>query len=672
MKKRNTIVCLALAALMGASMGLSACSGDKEEETSVPYEKIALTGETPDLIPKDLSYTEHVLAEEGKTDYKIVVPEKTSDILLFAVQELKDRWKEALGDKIESISESELEISGTQGKYIFLGHSEYLPSGMDISESATSVCGYVIKTVGDDVFIAGHADRGTLNGVYDFMKCVFNYRYYAPEVWQINDRSEEKLYLPAFDTLNRPEIDMPYMRTDTLKGGATSGRRMRIINNTNEVFLDINGVGYHTAFGYLAPATYLNPSDSANYHPEWFMSTGNEPDAQAATVEQICYNAHCKDEDKYSKEGEEPTDYELMLDEMMKILIKSIGIGHKDPNTLIYAWFTQQDNYSWCGCDACRADIEKYGTAAASIIKTANDLGKRLEKWIEEEGVGRRVNLAIYAYMNSMNAPTEVTDEVKLYKNVALYYAPIRACFVKPFTDPCNASFAANLDHWMNFLSEAGLLLWAYDQSYFNDYLVPFYGYDTWQANIEYFKSKGLKMYFSQNQYDNVVIPDWGYLKAFIVSELMWDNSQNIEKLIDDYFNVYFREAAQPMRQYFDRFCLWYNYAAEKENFIGAWTIAGKDTLTESFFPLAELDLWLSYCDEAYAAVESYRTTDDKLYQTLRDRICLETVTPRYLVTEIHQGSFLGLEFSKMKAELDSDILRLGINARGEGGGRWY
>lgn len=670
--KKTALTCLALAAVMGMSMGLSACGGGTKEEVSVPYEKTALTGETPDLIPKDLEYTDYVLAENGRTDYKIVVPEKTSDVLLFAVQELKDRWKESTGSLIESISESELEISGAQGKYIFLGHSRYLPAGTDISEDATSVCGYVVKTAGDDVFIAGHADRGTLNGVYDFLKCVFNYRYYAPDVWQINDCSTEKLCLPAFDILNRPEIDMPYMRTDSLKGGATSGRRLRIINNTTEVLLDINGAGYHTAFNYLAPTTYLNPSDPENYHPEWFMSEGNEPDAQASTVQQICYNAHCKDEDKYSEEGGSPTDYELMLDEMMKVLIKSIGIGHTDPNTLMYAWFTQEDNYAWCGCDACKADIEKYGTAAASIIKTANDLGKRLEKWIEEEGIGRRMNLAIYAYMNSMNAPTEVTDEVKLYKNVALYYAPIRACFVKPFTDPCNASFAENLDHWMNFTSEAGLLLWAYEQTYYNDYLVPFYGYDSWQANIEYFKSKGVKMYFSSSQADQSVLPDWGFLKQYIISELLWDNSQSVEKLIDDYFNVYFREAAQPMRQYFDRFSVWYNYAAEKENFIGAWTIAGKDTLTESFFPLAELKTWLGYCDEAYAAVEGYRTTDSALYQALRDRICLETVTPRYLVTEIHQGAYSGLEYTKMKSELDSDIARLGINARGEGGNRWY
>ena len=671
MKCKKIAILFTCALVLCSTFGMAACGKKDQGNSSQKYEKTALTGETPNLIP-ELSYTKHILVQDGKTDYRIVIPDNASDTMMFAVSELKNRWKEATGGAITSVTENELEFSGASGKYIFLGNSKYKPTSMDLSESNTGSAGYIVKTQDDDVFIGGYADRGALNGVYDFLKCTFNYRYYAPDVWQINDARESTLYLPAFDIANKPEIDMPYMRADGLKGGVNSGRRLRVIGDTSEMFIAINGTNYHTSFGYLAPATYLNPDNSEQYHPEWYMSVANEPDAEIKSVKQICYNAHCKDEDKYSKEGEEPTDYELMLDEMMRVLTKSIVVGQKDPKTLMYAWFTQEDNYEWCGCDACKADIEKYGTPGASIIKTANALGKRLEKWIEEEGVGRRVNLAIYAYMNSMNAPTEVTDDVKLYRNVALYYAPIRSCFVKPFTDPCNKSFADNLDNWMNFTSEAGMMLWAYDQSYFNDYLVPFYGFDTWQANIEYFKSKGMKMYFSQNQYDNPVIPDWGYLKAFLVSQLMWDNSQDIEKLIDDYFNVYFAEAAQSMRQYFDRYCRWYNFAAEKEGFIGAWTIAGKDTMNEKFFPLPELQAWLNYTEAAYKAIESYQKLDATLYQTLCDRICLETITPRYLVTEIHQGSFTGIEWSEMKAELDNDIVRLGILARGEGGGRWY
>ena len=85
---------------------MSACGKKDQGDSSQKYEKTALTGETPNLIP-ELSYTKHILVQDGKTDYRIVIPDNASDTMMFAVSELKDRWKEATGGAITSVTENE-------------------------------------------------------------------------------------------------------------------------------------------------------------------------------------------------------------------------------------------------------------------------------------------------------------------------------------------------------------------------------------------------------------------------------------------------------------------------------------------------------------------------------------------------------------------------------------
>ena len=361
-----------------------------------------------------------------------------------------------------------------------------------------------------------------------------------------------------------------------------------------------------------------------------------------------------------------------MLTEMFDVLKRSILANQTDPSQLMYAWFTQMDNYIWCGCNACKADEEKYGSPAASIIKTAKRLAAMLEEWIEEEGIGRRVSLAVYAYMNTFDAPTTVDDDVKLPENIALYYAPIRASFVSDLKDEFNSTYYENLQNWCGLLGEGDLLFWAYNGSYYNDYLVPHYGFDAFQKNYEILTTEfNVKMFFASNDYENMSIPDWGFLKNYLNAELMWDCSQDVEKLIDDYFNVVYREAAAPMRKYFNSYCDWYNYAAEVNSFEGEWTITGSQTINSTFFPLGVLQEWLGLINEAYSAIAVYEQTDLATYERLYDAICLESISPRYLLTEIHSGSYSEEDFAAMQDSLNNDITRLGITALGEGGGRW-
>lgn len=673
MKKTRNITALLLSAVVAVSaLSMTACNDKKEVQPPVDTEQImsALTGENPMLIPSDLKYTDSVLVNNGKTDYKIVLPENPSDFIGFASQEMQDRWKEATGGRISVVSENEI-TSVDSGKYIFIGKTMYIPSGMDITENATGVCGYTLSTVGDDVFIAGKTDRGSLNGVYAFLKNVFNYRYYAPDVWQINDYADGTVLLPSFDMTEKPDIQTPIIRTEVVKDPTHSGRRLRVVQ-TNEAFVAVGGGNYHVALNCIPKDIYCDPTDVEHYHPEWYMTeknggefvdgefTGTHEEALAA--EQPCYTAH----------GNKQS-YDLMVDAQVEILKESILKEQHDPDHLMYVWYTHMDKVTWCECKTCLAEKEKYGAVAPTQIKMANDVADRIAEWVKEEGKNRRILLVIYAYMSTIDAPKVIDDDIMLADNISLFYAPIEAAGYRDWNDPVNEYFVDNLNQWSKLTSEeGGLLFWAYNHCYFGDYLVPFYSFDTYQPNTKFLLEHNTKLCLSLNEYDNYALPDWGFLKAFLDAELMWDSDQDVQKLIDDYFNVYFRSAASSMRKYFDRFSFWENYAEKKFDFKDGYSTAGRFKRTEEYYPYAELMKWLDYADQAYKDIEGYAVSDPALYTKLKDRICLETIAPRYLLTDLHQGRFTTAEYNKLVSEYNADRMRIGVNMGAEGDSvRW-
>ena len=673
MKKFKKIISLLLSTLAVVSVvGMAACKG-KQDTVAPPNgnaAEVTLDGENPMLIPSDLKYTDSILVNNGKTDYTIVLPENRSDFIGFAAQELQDRWKESTGGRIAAVGENEVNTVDS-GKYIFIGKTKFLPSGMDISENATGVCGYTVRTYGDDVFIAGKTDRGSLNGVYAFLKNVFNYKYYAPDVWQINDCADGVFKLPLFDLTEKPDIQTPIIRTEVVKDPTESGRRLRVVQ-TNEAFVAVGGGNYHVALNCIPKDVYCDPNDADNYHPEWYMTerdggefvdgvfTGTYKEASEA--EQPCYTAHGNKES-----------YDLMVDAQVEILKESILKEQHDPDHLMYVWYTHMDKVTWCECKTCLAEKEKYGAVAPTQIKMANDIAAKIAEWVEQEGKNRRVLLVIYAYMSTIDAPKVIDDDIMLADNISLFYAPIEAAGYRKLSDPVNKYFVDNLEQWSKLTSdEGGLLFWSYDHCYFGDYLVPFYSFDTYQSNTKLLLEHNVKLVLALNEYDNYALPDWGFLKAYLHAELMWDSDQNVKKLIDDFFNVYFRSAASNMRKYFNRFSYWESYAQTKFDYKDGYSTAGRFKRTEEYYPYNELMTWLGYADEAYKDIEIYATRDPKLYALLKDRICLETISPRYLLTDLHQGRFTTTEYNKLVSEYNADRQRIGVNMGAEGGSvRW-
>ena len=79
------------------------------------------------------------------------------------------------------------------------------------------------------------------------------------------------------------------------------------------------------------------------------------------------------------------------------------------------------------------------------------------------------------------------------------------------------------------------------------------------------------------------------------------------------------------------------------------------------YWPLAKLESWLALCDEAYNAIEKYKTTDPVLYERLKKHITIETIFPRFMICEYYAGYYKNDAIEKERRSFYADCEELGF-----------
>ena len=89
------------------------------------------------------------------------------------------------------------------------------------------------------------------------------------------------------------------------------------------------------------------------------------------------------------------------------------------------------------------------------------------------------------------------------------------------------------------------------------------------------------------------------------------------------------------------------------------------DIAKEEVWKQGTIENWLSLMDEAYAAIEVYKTSDAETYELLKKHILIETLFPRYVlcttyasVYSTEQCKALRKEFYKDYNDLQNTCLR--------------
>jgi len=517
------------------------------------------------------------------TEFRIVLAENASPSTRHGAEELQTFLEEMSGVALPIVSDR-----GKIGAHeIILGDNAHLRkleakarSGSPIDFAKLGNEGYVIRTAGPHLIIAGGALRGNLYGCYGFLEDHLGCRWFAPDETHIPKR--DRIAIGPIDETRVPVLENrePFV-VDCYSDGDWYARN-RMNGNAGNLRAQHGGkVSYygfvHTFFALVPPEKY------AEEHPEYF----SEIDGKRIKGGQLC----CTNEDVVR----------IVTEEIRKWM-------REHPEATVFS-VSQNDWGSYCQCEKCQELAKKEEAQIAPVLYLVN----RVADAITGEFPDRIIDTLAYQW--TRKAPKAMRPR----PNVIVRLCSIECCFSHPLATcdgPQNTAFRRDLEEWAKVCNR----LWVWDYcTDFSHYFMPFPNRRVLRENIRFFAKNNVKGLFEQNTY-TTFHGEFSPLDGYITAKFLWDPDYDVDRAINEFLEAYYGPAARPIREYIDM--LEGKVAADNIH-MSIWQSPDAAYLTDEIVEKAE-HLW----NEAQAEAE--RALDPKYLR----RVKIARLSPDYAIIE--------------------------------------
>ena len=369
------------------------------------------------------------LVDRGASDCVIVLPADAIPAEEFAAEELATHIETMSGAQLPVVRDPD----SLPPRAILLGVSRHLKDlGVNVDASALGKEGYVLRTVGERLVIAGGRPRGTLYGVYALLEDRLGCRWYAPDTTFIPER--KTIELPELNVTGRPAFEYrePWMyaghiwsvwwRKHFVPEYVARTRNSGCLINTH-----VHPIGERHGGHFSVPHRGHNLSqlvpakDYAADHPEYFALHGGKRMTEGDL--ELCLS--------------HPDVVRIAADTMRRWM-------HEDPDADMF-FIGQSDTSNYCLCDRCVAAYRKHssnpgakwgglgwGGLAGRNLQFANAVATLLEDEFPDTPIG------VFSYGATRNPPLGI----KAHRNIVVWYCPIERCACHPLDrGPINRGF---------------------------------------------------------------------------------------------------------------------------------------------------------------------------------------------------------------------------------------
>lgn len=654
MKKRIISLLLGIISLCTFAFG---CKQEAESNsgTGEAREKYTYTDGVHDLTAPE---TNEFMVENGKCDYKILLPSNLDSNLILAESELKYFFEEATGVKLSTVVETEEGISHTaDGKYISIGDTKMLESsGVDLDKSALKTQGLRIVTKDKTVYIFGSTTNGALNGVYTLLTLLFDYDQFSYNCHNLKEMNSVKLR--NFNVTDVPDIDMRGCSSRLTENNPNNLQYRLRTHSWSEYFIPLGDTENGEILQTVHNTSNVLPRGAATSRENWY----SDQSGQGGDNTQLCYTAHGDEED-----------YEAMIDRIVYVLSRSLIKYSPDKYPLrnIMA-FTHEDNSNtMCRCDWCVEATAKYGAQSALALLVANDVRAGLEEWMNlpENAEYKRddLKLVFFAYAAFVDAPAHYDEEqgkyvinhpdLQMRDDVGVFYAISSGfSYQQDFYDEASAEGIENSLKWFDIASS--VYLWTYDANFGNFLFrtagTNFYDTDAYQ----FFARGGAAFMFKQATMPGANVTSFQMLDIYLDAKMQWDTTQDINELTQKWFKGMFKDAADVMFKLYTEQNTWALIIAYETRKITQTGIINYSVGRE-YWKYEMLKGWLDMIDEARALTEKYKEVDSNLYYLLKENIDVEWVCPAYYMLAYNAESLSDATYNQMVRYFQTDIAAL-------------
>ncbi len=459
------------------------------------------------------------ITEKGQAKAVIVVGPGSSEPVKHAAQELADFIHRISEAKLDVVELKQNAMNGTAARtaqelaqyagmsWLYVGTAAAKLVDPTFSTKDLGQEGIAIRTVGDDLILAGGEPRGTLYAVYTFLEDTLGCRWWDSQVSKIPQQGT--IQFGKLDVRYRPPLE--YRESfwyDAFDGNwavrnKCNGHSDRLSKKQGGKHIYQGFV--HTFYSLIPPSTYFEK------YPEWFSEINGKRKHERA---QLC----------------------LTNEEMRRELIKNLKARLRANPAATIASVSQNDWHGNCQCYQCQAVDEREGSPAGSLIHFVNAVAEAME------GEFPHVAISTLAYQYTRKPPMYV----KPRKNVIVRLCSIECSFAVPLSDERNKKFRDDIVGWSKICDR--LYIWDYTTD-FRHYIMPHPNLRVLGPNVKFFVNHNVKGIFEQGAY-NTNGAEMAELRAWVLAKMMWNPKLDSEKLIDEFIDGYYGPANQEIREY--------------------------------------------------------------------------------------------------------------------------
>lgn len=574
------------------------------------------------------------IVEDKKSDYVIVVPESPDYVTSLAASELNEFLSLSSGVTLQIVEEDAFDAT-TMKHFISLGETERLEeAGIMVEKDKLGEGGYVMKTVGENLYISGITENsynGTLYGVYDWLGDTVGYHCYAEDEIVYDKMDTVPLY--SFDTTYRPSLDIREVAYKDFNTNALYSYRMYTQDSNHGVW---------NSFAHTMVSQYLPYETYGEAHPDWYAANG----------EQLCLSN------------------EEVVQEMITQVKAQLDV-FPDRN---YVTIGREDNSTMCTCSKCTETTQKYGGNYSGLeLEFTNKVAKGVDALVAAEDPDRKLTYFFFAYGPTLNAPmtydentktyTPIFENTEVYENVGVLIAPISMDFAKTPQDSANQAAYESMKAWSQLLGRKNIAIWNYCLGPYA-YMFNFNNFGVIQEYYRFYEEIGAKLIYDQGNYDSG-IPTFYAMRIYTQTQLGRDSSQSYDELADDFMKHYYGEAYDAMKKYYDFIRTYYRYLDDHDYTTGQVFFLYDD---KNLWPIGTVQSILSYMDEGLEAIEPLKETDPERYEQLYNRLQRERMSPVYMMLQYYINQLSDAEKEAYIADFEKYANMYGIESTRESG----
>lgn len=321
---------------------------------------------------------------------------------------------------------------------------------------------------------------------------------------------------------------------------------------------------------------------------------------------------------------------------------------------------TQNDNSNYCVCEECaRIDAEE-GSHSGTMIRFVNAIADD----IREDYPNVLVDTFAYTDGYTRQAPKITVPR----DNVVIRFCSIECKFSAPMDSGYsedNEEFLQDLKDWSAISDH--LFVWDYTTDY-NSLLSPFGNFGAIQRNLQIFAENDVIGVFEEGASGTAADGEFAALRCYMLSRLMWDPYQDVDKLMYDFCEAYYGAGYQNIIDFI-------NGIDENNGFgfniIQYWLIFPEHVDMEygmgcfdKYYSMNVLNIdneTLKEYDELWENAIAQAQTEWQKENVRRSQICW-----RYWKANFKRGEFSALNESKRIAENEkfyNDLLHFNISS---------